>query len=225
MMTKKVLIVHASPPKNPRAQQSKSRLLADHFATLWAEKFGGAEKFGANSIIHHDTCALNLPHLVDGLDDDLNTAPDSIQSLSPARQRHWQQCHALIDDIMGVDTIAVFSPLWNFGMPSHLKAWVETVSRDGRLFSYDDINGLTGSLTKHQGLIVATMGGAYDDNDPEGHWNHLTPSMKTVFEFWGMPQDTIHHIHATELDICENSAKINMQRAKRAIVDYINNFD
>ena len=212
-MGKKALIVHASP----RAQESKSRLLADHFATHWVKKFG------TDTITHHDTCALNLPHLLDGLDSDLNTAPDAVQSLSPERQQHWQHCHALIDDIVGADVIAVFSPLWNFTMPSHLKAWVDYVSRDGRLFTYDDTNGLTGLLDQQQGLIVNVMGGAHDDGDPQGHWNHLTPSFKTVFEFWGMGQDNIHHIHATQLDICENSAKINIANAKHAIVSYINN--
>ena len=212
-MGKKVLIIHASP----RGAQSKSRMLAHHFETAWAQKFG------VDSITHHDTCTLNLPHLLDGLYDDLSLPHDKVPTLTPDRKQAWHRSQGLIDDILSADVVAVFSPFWNFGMPSHLKAWVDNVTLMYRMFQYDANHPLTGPMSKQQGFIVSTMGGAHDDNDPKGDWNHLTPHMKTVFEFWGIKRHNMHHMNVTRLDVSEDIAKTNIANAKQAILEYINN--
>ena len=151
----------------------------------------------------------------------LDTPLADIQTLSPDQQAQYKQTASLVQDILDADVIAVFSPLWNFGMPSHLKAWVEHVSRYNKLFHYDDVNGLIGHLDKKIGLAVNAMGGDYGNNSVESHWNHLTPHMATVFEFWGMNAHDITQINAVKLDISEQDATIGLETATKQLQQFV----
>lgn len=209
----RVLVVHASP----RGKQAKSRQLAHHFMDVWAAKFG------MNTITEHDTVTLNLPHLVgENMNDVLDTASESVMNLTPDQQQQWHQTHQLVSEYKQSDLVAVFSPLWNFGMPSHLKAWVEHLSRYGRMYYFTEAEGLHSFPPPYGGLVVSTIGGDYGINSIESHWNHLYNHMETVFEFWGMKPANITRIDAEKLDIVnDTTTQAEMRRAKEAISNYI----
>jgi FMN-dependent NADH-azoreductase len=67
---------------------------------------------------------------------------------------------ALIDEVRQADVIVLGLPMYNFGVPSQLKAWFDHLARAGVTFKYTD-KGAVGLLTGKKAYVVATRGGVY----------------------------------------------------------------
>jgi FMN-dependent NADH-azoreductase len=67
---------------------------------------------------------------------------------------------ALIRELREADVIVLGLPMYNFGIPSQLKAWFDHVARAGVTFRYTD-KGAVGLLTGKKAYVVATRGGVY----------------------------------------------------------------
>ena len=87
----------------------------------------------------------------------------------------------LIGEIEAADTIVIGLPIYNFGMPAALKAWVDLVARARRTFRYTEY-GPEGLLTGKKAYIVVTSGGteAFSDID------FATPHLRHVLGFIGI---------------------------------------
>ena len=67
---------------------------------------------------------------------------------------------ALIDEVRQADVVVLGLPMYNFGVPSQLKAWFDHLARAGVTFKYTD-KGAVGLLTGKKAYVVATRGGVY----------------------------------------------------------------
>src|SRR5687767_8573090 len=67
---------------------------------------------------------------------------------------------ALIDEVRQADVIVLGLPMYNFGVPSQLKAWFDHLARAGVTFKYTD-QGAVGLLTGKKVYVLATRGGLY----------------------------------------------------------------
>jgi len=67
---------------------------------------------------------------------------------------------ALIDEVRQADVIVLGLPMYNFGVPSQLKAWFDHLARAGVTFKYTD-KGAVGLLTGKKAYVVVTRGGVY----------------------------------------------------------------
>jgi len=104
-----------------------------------------------------DLAEASLPHL-DG---------EEFKSWTvPAEQRNAKQASlasrsdALIDQLLSHDTLVLAVPMYNLGIPSTLKAWIDRVSRAGKTFSYTS-NGPVGLVKDMQAYLVFARGGMY----------------------------------------------------------------
>ena len=79
---------------------------------------------------------------------------------TPEQQAAAGFSDALIDELRAADTIVLGLPLYNFGVPSSLKAYFDHVARVGVTFSYTE-KGPVGLLTGKKAIVVATRGGKY----------------------------------------------------------------
>lgn len=120
----------------------------------------------------------------------------------------------LVDELIRADLIVLGAPMYNFGMPAQLKAYVDQIVRVGRTFSLDVSNEkqpyeplLAG---KRMLVITATGDAGYQPGGPLVHMNHLDPHIRTAFGFIGIrdvhfvgvnydefPDDRISHSLAT----------------------------
>ena len=75
----------------------------------------------------------------------------------------------LIDELRRADVIALGLPMYNFGVPSTLKAYFDHVARAGVTFRYTP-SGSVGMLTGKQGFVFAARGGRYGAEDPQAHY-------------------------------------------------------
>ena len=79
---------------------------------------------------------------------------------NPVQQAVVQDSDALIGELKRADVIVLGLPMYNFGVPSQLKAWFDHVARVGATFRYTE-NGPIGLLTGKKAYVVATRGGLY----------------------------------------------------------------
>jgi FMN-dependent NADH-azoreductase len=76
------------------------------------------------------------------------------------QQRYVAESDALIDELRRADTIVLGLPMYNFGVPSTLKAYFDHVARSGVTFRYT-AEGPVGLLTGKKVYVFATRGGQY----------------------------------------------------------------
>jgi FMN-dependent NADH-azoreductase len=76
------------------------------------------------------------------------------------QQRHVAESDALIDELRAADVLVLGPPMYNFGVPSTLKAYFDHVARAGVTFRYT-ADGPVGLLTGKKAYVVATRGGQH----------------------------------------------------------------
>ncbi|WP_299734949.1 NAD(P)H-dependent oxidoreductase [uncultured Roseobacter sp.] len=85
-------------------------------------------------------------------------------NFTPADQRSEAQEHALalsdalVDEIKAADVIVIGAPVYNFGVPAALKAWIDLIARAGLTFAYTE-NGPKGLLEGKRAVIALATGG------------------------------------------------------------------
>jgi len=94
---------------------------------------------------------------------------------------------ALIEEFLAADALIIGAPLYNFTIPSGLKAWIDRVVVAGKTFRYS-AEGPVGLAGDKKVVIVATSGGKYADSPVDfAHVGHL----KTVLSFLGLKDITV----------------------------------
>jgi FMN-dependent NADH-azoreductase len=115
----------------------------------------------------------------------------------PPEQRTPDQANALalsdtlIDELIAADVLVLAAPMFNFGVPSTLKAWIDHISRGGRTFSYG-ANGPVGLLKGKRAILVLARGGVYTDG-PAKPYDFQEPYLQSVLGFLGITD--VHAVH------------------------------
>jgi FMN-dependent NADH-azoreductase len=110
---------------------------------------------------------------------------------SPAEEYSREQAAAIaVSDsycarLLAVDALVIGTPIYNFGMPSTLKAFVDHISRAGITF-IADAAGTRGLLGRTRVACVTAFGGDYAPGAPFEGLDHLTPHLTTVLRFLGV---------------------------------------
>lgn len=89
----------------------------------------------------------------------------------------------LIDELKWADTIIIASPIYNFSVPSALKAWVDHICRAGLTFNYTE-SGPVGLLSEKRAILTMTSGGVPVDSAVD----FATPYLRQVFNFIGITE-------------------------------------
>ena len=158
-----------------RQQGSLSRQLGGEFLAKWQ----AANPDG--KIVTRDLAANPVPHLTEQM---LGAY------FTPAEQRNAEQAHtiktsdALVDELLAADTIVIGAPMYNFSVPSGLKAWIDHVARAGRTFKYG-ANGPEGLVHGKKVIVFVASGGVYSAG-PAAAYDHVTTYLRTVLGFLGM---------------------------------------
>ena len=155
-----------------RSQGSLSTRLADRLtATLRAAT-------PATSLTVRDLAAQPHPPLDE----------DALQALfTPADARSADQSRrvalddALITEVKAADVVVIRAPMYNFGVSTQLKNWIDAISRAKVTFEYT-AQGPRGLLTGKQVYVVLTRGGRYRDTAADSQ----VPYLRTVLAFLGM---------------------------------------
>ena len=90
-----------------------------------------------------------------------------------------------MSQFLAADVIVVGAPLYNFSIPSQLKAWIDRLAQAGRTFKYTDKGpvGLAGGKTV---IVASTRGGIYSTSEGGQAMEHQESYLKVVFGFFGI---------------------------------------
>ncbi|MDZ4075589.1 MAG: FMN-dependent NADH-azoreductase [Hylemonella sp.] len=106
-------------------------------------------------------------------------------TLTDAQRRENAVSEALVSQFLAADVIVVGAPLYNFSIPSQLKAWIDRVAQVGRTFKYTETGpvGLAGGKTV---IVASTRGGVYSTSEGGRAMEHQESYLQTVFGFFGI---------------------------------------
>jgi len=146
---------------------------------------------------------------------------DWLQALStPAADRSEEQqtkvnySDSLIAEIQAADTLVIALPMYNFSVPSMLKAWIDHISRAGVTFKYTTA-GAEGLLQDKKVYLVSAMGGVHEI----GQTDFLRPYMKLIMGFIGL--NDVDFITAAGLNMGDQRRAQGLAEARAEIKNLV----
>ncbi|WBB77676.1 NAD(P)H-dependent oxidoreductase [Micromonospora sp. WMMD882] len=146
-----------------QGEQSISRRLTARAAAAWR----AAHPDGA--VTYRDLGRDPLPHLDTAGGRARMTPPDQH---TPAEAASWRLTEEVVAEVARADTILLGLPLYNYGAPSSVKAWVDHLIAPG--IAFDPATG-AGLLGGRDFVVLATRGGGYGPGAPRHGWDHAEP--------------------------------------------------
>ncbi|MGP1256440.1 MAG: FMN-dependent NADH-azoreductase [Kiloniellales bacterium] len=123
------------------------------------------------------------------------TAP---KDRTPAMIERLTLSDALIDEIISSDIIVMGVPMYNYGVPTALKGWIDQVARIGRTFSFDLARGDVPiePILSGKTLIVLSARGEFGfaPGGVRAHMNALDPALAACAHYFGVARDDIHTV-------------------------------
>ena len=102
---------------------------------------------------------------------------------TPAQAASFALSVALIDEIKEADTIILGLPLYNFGAPSSVHAWVDHLIAPGVSFDAETGEAL---LADTEFIVLAARGGGYGEGTPRHGWDHAEPWLTHAVSLTGL---------------------------------------
>jgi FMN-dependent NADH-azoreductase len=183
-------------------ENSASRALTAKVAATWKSAAPGA-------VIRHRDLGAEAPQHLSPSYFAIGATPEEKRSESQTSELKLSD--ALIEELLAADALIIGAPLYNFTIPSGLKAWIDRVVVAGKTFKYG-AEGPVGLAGEKKVVIVATSGGKYAESPVDfAHVGHL----KQVLNFIGLKDVTV--IRAAGLNLGPESRAEAIAAAEAAI--------
>jgi FMN-dependent NADH-azoreductase len=179
----------------------QSSRLAERFVAAWRESNPGA------TVRVRDLAKDPVPHIDAGRFGAFLAKPDERTS---EQQAVVDYSDALIEELQSADVIVLGLPMYNFGVPSTLKAYFDHVARAGITFRYTE-NGPVGLITGKKVYVFAARGGLYAGTPRDTQ----TQYVRDFLAFLGMNE--AEFIYAEGLAVSEAARHQAMARANAQI--------
>jgi FMN-dependent NADH-azoreductase len=97
---------------------------------------------------------------------------------------------AVLEEFLAADVVVIGAPMYNFTIPSQLKAWIDRIVVAGKTFKYSD-KGVEGLAGDKRVFIAISRGGFYGAGTPAAVGEHLETYLRWVFRFIGIANPEI----------------------------------
>lgn len=164
----KILILHSSG----RASDSRTRVLSTILANHALENQSG-------EIWERDLTRENLPFVNETMVSAYFTQEDE---RSDEQRRALAISDRLVAELEAADVLIIGAPIYNFGPPAALKAWVDLVARAGKTFRFVSGQGSVGLLKGKKAMIISASGGTLIGSAAD----FLTPWLDHALQFMGI---------------------------------------
>ena len=94
----------------------------------------------------------------------------------------------VLDEFLAAETVVIGAPMYNFTVPSQLKAWIDRVLIAGKTFQYG-ANGPEGLVGGKRVIVALSRGGFYEDNSA---FEHAKSYLQAAFGFIGNTPEFVH---------------------------------
>jgi FMN-dependent NADH-azoreductase len=175
-----------------QGEASASRELTREIVARWKVARPGIE------VTYRDLAATELPHLSGG-------AYLRTDELEAARNA------ALLEEFLAADVVVIGAPLYNFGIPSQLKAWIDRIVVAGKTFRYT-ASGPQGLAGGKRVILAVSRGGVYA---PGANGEFGESYLRFVFGFIGID---VSVIRAEGLSISPEHRASSLSAARAAVI-------
>ena len=176
-----ILVIESSA----RQQDSVSRQLTRQFIAQWQASHP------TDQVQLRDLALQPVPHLDADL---LGGWMKPAEEQSSREQAAANRSNQLTDELLASDVLVLAAPMYNFAIPSTLKAWLDHVLRAGVTFKYGE-NGPEGLLKNKRAFVLTARGGIYAGSALD----HQEPYLRQALGFIGITD--VQFIHAEGLNM------------------------
>jgi FMN-dependent NADH-azoreductase len=187
---------------------SATRRLTARFAEEWKENHPDGE------VIHRDLSTTTFPLLTD----DWGAALLEESERTTAQRSYLSTSDELIEELQAADTVLIGAPMYNFTIPSPLKAWIDQVVRIGKTVGYGS-NGPHGLLGKKNVAVITARGGAYEKGTPREAWDFQEPYLRHILGFMGLTDVTFIHAENQSREEAGASLAAAVERIGEIVAD------
>lgn len=185
----KILQIDASA----RVTRSLSRGLTNAFYQNWSAS-------RPNDIWIKRDVGLNPPSAIS--EEWIASAFTPLDKRTPEQVAILRESDELLEELEPADIIVIGTPMYNYGMPSSLKAWIDQVIRIGRTFSFDLARGeqpIEPILTDKILVILASCGeGGFGFGEANASQNHLDTAIITASKLMGVTEHYVIRVEYQE---------------------------
>ena len=143
-----------------------------------------------------------FPHLEEAA---IQSFQSPAEGRTPAQREATRHSDEVIAELMAADVLVIGAPLYNFGISSNLKAWIDHIVRAGVTFRYG-ANGPEGLVPNTKKVYVAmASGGVYSEGFMTAY-DFVAPYLKTVLGFIGLTDLTVARVEGTSNPALEPTA-------------------
>jgi len=158
-----------------RLNHSITRQMADRFINGWRTRESDVQ-IVPRDVGRQPPSIVSEASIRAGFTPPENRSQDMIDEL--------EESMTLINEVRRADVVVLGAPLYNYGLPASLKAWIDQIIRPGETFSFDLQRGdfPIQSTLSGKSLVVLSSRGEFGF-EPGGNrdgWNHLNPHLRTV---------------------------------------------
>lgn len=187
------------------ADQSTSRQLTREIVARWVATHPGTQ-------VDRLDLALEAPAHLSA--ESLGFRAPAGSTLTEAQQRENAVSEDLVSRFLAADVIVVGAPLYNFSIPSQLKAWIDRIAQPGRTFRYTE-QGPVGLAAGKTVIVASTRGGIYSTSAAGEAMEHQESYLRTVFGFFGITDVRI--VRAEGLAMGADAQQAALATARQAI--------
>jgi len=181
-------------------QRGQSTHLADRFAEQWLANNPDGR------VVTRDLASSPVPHLTAERFQAFATAP---AERTPEQQAAADYSDALVAELQNADVIVFAVPMYNFSVPSTVRAYFDHIARAGVTFRYT-ANGPEGLIKGKNAYVFITRGGIYEDAA-----DTQTPYLKQFLSFIGITD--VEFIYAQGLAMGEGAREKSLASASHSI--------
>ena len=162
------------------------------------------------TVVYRDLVAEPAAHLSGAHLMAANAKPEDVDQKLAAEVADGAK---ILEQFLAADTVIIGAPMYNFSLPSQLKAWIDRIAVSGKTFRYTE-SGPEGLAGGKKIIVVSTRGGHYSEG-PAAAMDHQESYLKAVLGFLGVTD--IEFVRAEGLNISADRKQYAIAEAEKSI--------
>jgi FMN-dependent NADH-azoreductase len=122
-----------------------------------------------------------------------------------------------LEAFLAADIVVVGAPMYNFSIPSQLKAWIDRLSVAGKTFRYSE-KGPEGLAGGKKVILVSSRGGFYGEGSPAAALDHQESYLRAVFGFFGITDISIIRAEGVNYGPAERQRAVEAALAEVGVI-------
>lgn len=132
---------------------------------------------------------------------------------TPELQKDIDAGQAILEEFLAADIIVIGAPMYNFTVPSQLKAWIDRIAVAGKTFRYG-ANGVEGLSGDKKVVVASSRGGFYGSDSPGAALDHQESYLRGMFGFLGISDVTFIRAEGVAVSPDQRTRSIDAAKAE-----------